>query len=74
MLEKNPTEQAAEILYRGIYMSGGGYLIRNFPVLLSQHTHLSVRLAENPLLSVVIGAGMAMDQLKVLKKIEKAER
>lgn len=55
-------------------MAGGGSLIKNFPVLISQHTHLSVRLAENPLLSVVVGAGMAMDQLKVLKKIEKAER
>lgn len=74
VLEKTPPELAADIVDRGIVMAGGGSLIRNFPVLLSQHTHLSVRLAENPLLSVVIGAGMAMDQLKVLKKIEKAER
>ena len=74
VLEKTPPELAADIVDRGIVMAGGGSLIRNFPVLLSQHTHLSVRLAENPLLSVVVGAGMAMDQLKVLKKIEKAER
>lgn len=74
VLEKTPPELAADIVDRGIVMAGGGSLIKNFPVLISQHTHLSVRLAENPLLSVVIGAGMAMDQLKVLKKIEKAER
>ena len=74
VLEKTPPELAADIVDRGIVMAGGGSLIKNFPVLLSQHTHLSVRLAENPLLSVVVGAGMAMDQLKVLKKIEKAER
>lgn len=74
VLEKTPPELAADIVDRGIVMAGGGSLIKNFPVLISQHTHLSVRLAENPLLSVVVGAGMAMDQLKVLKKIEKAER
>lgn len=74
VLEKTPPELAADIVDRGIVMAGGGSLIRNFPTLLAQHTHLSVRLAENPLLSVAVGAGMAMDQLNVLKKIEKAER
>lgn len=74
VLEKTPPELAADIVDRGIVMAGGGSLIRNFPTLISQHTHLSVKLAENPLLSVVVGAGMAMDQLRVLKKIEKAER
>ena len=74
VLEKTPPELAADIVDKGIVMAGGGSLIKNFPTLISQYTNLSVKLAENPLLSVVIGAGMAMDQLKVLKKIEKAER
>ncbi|MGL4969625.1 MAG: rod shape-determining protein, partial [Fusobacteriaceae bacterium] len=42
--------------------------------LVSQCTNLKVRLAENPLESVVIGAGIALEQLDILRKIEKVER
>lgn len=74
VLEKTPPELAADIVDRGIVMAGGGSLIRNFPELISKHTHLNVRLAEVPLDSVVIGAGIALDKVDVLRKIEKAER
>lgn len=74
VLEKTPPELASDIVDRGIVMTGGGSLIRNFTNLLAEHTQLNVKLAEDPLMSVVKGAGMAMDQLHVLKKIEKAER
>jgi len=74
VLEKTPPELAADIVDKGIVMAGGGSLIRNFPELISKHTHLQVRVAEEPLLSVVIGAGMALDKIDVLRKIEKAER
>lgn len=74
VLEKTPPELAADIVDKGIVMAGGGSLIRNFPDLISKHTHLQVKLAADPLVSVVIGAGMALDKIDVLRKIEKAER
>ena len=55
-------------------MTGGGSLIRNFPEMVEKYTSLKVTLAENPLESVVRGSGLALEQVKVLRKIEKAER
>jgi rod shape-determining protein MreB len=74
VLEKTPPELSADIVDKGIVMAGGGSLIRNFAELLSKNTLLKVEVAENALESVVIGAGMALDKLAVLRKIEKAER
>ncbi len=74
VLEHTPPELSSDIIEKGIVMTGGGSLIRNFPELVSQSTNLKVYLAENPLESVVIGAGLALDQLDVLRKIDKAER
>ena len=74
VLEKTPPELASDIVDKGMVMTGGGSLIRNFPEMITKHTNLKVSLAENPLESVVVGAGLALDQLDVLRKIEKAER
>lgn len=74
VLEKTPPELAADIIDRGIVMAGGGSLIRHFPELIAKHTSLNVRIAESPLESVVKGAGMALEQITILRKIEKAER
>lgn len=74
VLEKTPPELAADIIDRGIVMAGGGSLIRHFPELIAKHTSLNVRIADSPLESVVKGAGMALEQITVLRKIEKAER
>lgn len=74
VLERTPPELAADIVDKGIVMAGGGSLIRNFPEMIAKYTNLNVKLAENPLESVVKGAGLALDQLNILRKIEKAER
>ena len=76
VLEKTPPELAADIVDKGIVMTGGGSLIRYFPKLVSDYTDLPVHLAENPLDSVVIGAGMALDPLvlKTLRKVKKLDR
>lgn len=76
VLEKTPPELAADIVDKGIVMTGGGSLIRNFPKLMSNYTQLPVALAENCLESVVIGTGMALDDkiLNVLREINKAEK
>lgn len=74
VLEKTPPELSSDIVDEGIVMTGGGSLIRNFTTLMAEATHLKVRLAENPLESVVLGTGLALEQIDVLRKIEKAER
>lgn len=74
VLEKTPPELSADIVDKGIVMAGGGSMIRNFPELLAKNTLLNVVLADNALEAVVLGAGLALDKLDVLRKIEKAER
>lgn len=74
VLEKTPPELSSDIVDEGIVMTGGGSLIRHFTDLVSECTSLKVRLAENPLESVVMGAGLALEQIDVLRKIEKVER
>ena len=73
-MEKTPPELASDIVDKGMIMTGGGSLIRNFPEMLTKYTNLKVTLADNPLESVVMGAGLALDQIEFLRKIEKAER
>jgi len=60
-LEKSPPELAADIMDRGIVMTGGGSLLRNFDKLVSSETGMPVHGAEDPLLTVVRGTGMALD-------------
>lgn len=74
VLEQTPPELSADIIEKGIVMAGGGSLIRNFPELIEKYTSLKVRMAENPLESVALGTGIALDQIATLRKIETAER
>lgn len=52
---KTPPELASDIVDKGMIMTGGGSLIRNFPEMLTKYTNLKVTLADNPLESVVMG-------------------
>lgn len=74
VLEKTPPELAADIVDKGIVMTGGGALIRNFPKLLSNYTQLPVYLAESPLESVVSGAGMALKMVDIRRKLRRQEK
>lgn len=74
VLERTPPELASDIVDNGIVMAGGGSLIRNFPILLANETKLKVSLSDVALEAVVLGTGIALDQLDLLRKIEKAER
>jgi rod shape-determining protein MreB len=60
---------AADIVDKGIVLAGGGALLRNLDVLLREETGLPIVVAENPLTAVVMGSGMALDQLDLLKEI-----
>ncbi|MEW5814917.1 MAG: rod shape-determining protein [Spirochaetota bacterium] len=63
-LGQTPPELAADIVERGIVMTGGGSLLKGLPKLISKETGVPVILAENALLCVAIGAGMYFDYTK----------
>jgi rod shape-determining protein MreB and related proteins len=63
-LGETPPELAADIVERGIVMTGGGSLLKGLPKLISKETGVPVILAENALLCVAMGAGMYYDHTK----------
>jgi rod shape-determining protein MreB and related proteins len=62
-LEKTPPELASDIYRRGLYLTGGGALLRGLDKRISQKIKLPVHIAEDPLRSVVRGTGMALKQI-----------
>ncbi len=68
-LENAPPELAGDIVDRGIVLTGGGALLRKLDVLIREETGLPITIAADPLTTVAIGAGMALDQLDVLKEV-----
>jgi rod shape-determining protein MreB len=61
-LEETAPEIAADILDQGIVMTGGGSLLHGIDVMLSRVTGLPVRVAEDPLNCVAVGAGRALEE------------
>jgi len=68
-LENAPPELAGDIADRGIVLTGGGALLWNLDLLIRAETGLPITVADDPLSTVVRGAGIALDQLDVLKEI-----
>jgi len=68
-LENAPPELAGDIVDRGIVLTGGGALLRNIDMLIRAETGLPITIAEEPLSTVARGAGIALDQLDVLKEV-----
>ena len=67
VLELSPPELVADIIDRGIIMTGGGSLLKNFDALLRQTTGIPVVVAEYATDSVALGTGQALDMLRVLQ-------
>jgi rod shape-determining protein MreB len=67
-LERTPPELAADLVDKGIVMSGGGSLLRGLDHLLRLETNLPVRVADHPLTCVARGAGQLLEELPLLKK------
>ena len=67
-LEKTPPELAADIIDRGIVMTGGSSLLRNLETLLSQETGMPVYVSDEALACVVLGTGIAVENIDVYKK------
>ena len=63
-LEKTPPELASDILDRGIIMTGGGSLLKGIDQIIRERTNVPVNIAEDPLLSVVRGTGMVLENVK----------
>jgi rod shape-determining protein MreB and related proteins len=68
-LERTPPELSADIVDRGIVLTGGGSLVKNLDKLLREETGLPVSVAEDPLCSVVLGTGKMLSDFDLLRKI-----
>ena len=68
-LERTPPELSADIMDKGIVLSGGGALLRNLDVRLREETGLPVVPAEDPLASVVLGTGRVLEDMDLLRKV-----
>ncbi len=68
-LEKTPPELAADIVDRGIVLTGGGALLRNLDKRLREETGLPVSIADDPLTSVVMGTGKVLTDFNLLRKV-----
>ncbi|OQY49456.1 MAG: rod shape-determining protein [Desulfobacteraceae bacterium 4572_87] len=68
-LEQTPPELAADIVDSGIVLAGGGALLKNLDILLREETKLPVTITDDPLSTVVLGSGRALDNIKMLKEV-----
>ncbi len=66
-LENTPPELSADIMDRGIVLTGGGALIRGLDTLIRKETGMPVTIADNPLVSVASGAGLVINELETLR-------
>lgn len=68
-LERTPPELAADIVDRGMVLTGGGAMLRGLDQLISEETKLPVTIAEKPIECVVLGAGKALEELDTLREV-----
>jgi len=68
VLEETPPELASDIIDKGIVMSGGTSLLRNFDKLMTEETGVPCHVAEDPLLCVVRGTGIALENIELYKR------
>lgn len=68
-LEQTPPELAADIVDRGIILTGGGALLKNLDKFLREETSLPITIAEDPLTTVALGCGKTLDNIEILKQV-----
>ena len=68
-LEKTPPELAADVMDRGITLTGGGALLKHLDQLITKETGMAVNIAENPLDCVALGTGKVLDEINTLRKV-----
>ncbi|MGL4648804.1 MAG: rod shape-determining protein [Caldilineaceae bacterium] len=67
-LEKTPPELAADIIDRGMVLTGGGAQLRNIAQLITQETGVPAYVAENPIACVALGAGRALENYEIMRR------
>ena len=68
-LEQMPPELSADVLDKGIVLTGGGALLKKLDLLLREETRLPIKITDNPLTTVALGAGKVLDNVSILKEI-----
>ncbi|NOY70616.1 MAG: rod shape-determining protein [Deltaproteobacteria bacterium] len=68
-LEQTPPELAADIVDRGIVLTGGGALLKNLDYLLREETGLPVTVADDPLTTVALGSGETLNSIDILRQV-----
>ncbi|XOA42927.1 MAG: rod shape-determining protein [Candidatus Nealsonbacteria bacterium] len=68
-IEETPPELLADVMTKGIYLSGGGALLRGLNVLIQKETRIPTRIIEDPMTAVVRGAGMVLENLDELEEV-----
>ncbi len=68
-LEQTPPELSADIVDRGIVLTGGGALLKNLDKLLKEESGLPITIADDPLTTVAIGSGKTLDNIEILKQV-----
>lgn len=68
-LEQTPPELSADIVDRGIVLTGGGALLKNLDKLLKEESGLPITIAEDPLTTVALGSGKALESIEILKQV-----
>lgn len=69
VLETTPPEILADIMHRGIYLVGGGALIRGLDTLITEMTKIPVHIAQDPLTAIARGTGIILEELEVYKDV-----
>jgi len=68
-LEQTPPELAADIVDRGIVLTGGGSLLRGIDIRLKDETALPINLVDDPLTCVVLGTGKILDDIEAYEQV-----
>src|SRR5262249_25648480 len=68
-LDRTPPELAADILEKGVVLTGGGALLRGLDERLKHETGMPVHIPESPLSCVAIGSGKCREEFEVLKRV-----
>ena len=69
VLETTPPEILADVMHRGIVLTGGGSLIKGLPALIQKHIKMPVHISEDPLTAVARGTGVILENLEKYKDI-----
>ena len=69
VLEQTPPELAADIVDSGIVLTGGGGLLKNLDKLLQGKSGIPIVVAEDPLTTIVLGCGKALESIEILKEV-----